>query len=270
MNDLKPTDKPEFGRTASDYAAHRAGFPPSFFAALKARGFGLAGQTIVDLGTGTGTLARGFAGSGANVIGIDADPAMLDEARRLGVAESLTVDFIDAKAEATGLDAASADIVTAGQCWHWFEPRDATSEVRRILKPGGTIIIAHFDWLPVKGNVVHASEQLILKHAPDWKGAGGLGIYPLWLHHLKSAGFEDIETFSYDEDTPYSHAGWRGRIRASAGIASLSEEARAAFDAEHKALLEREFAEEPLLAPHRIWAVHARTPAAELSLTHKL
>lgn len=257
MVNTKPTETAEFGKTAGDYASHRAGFPPSFFEAMKKRGFGKKGQHLVDLGTGTGTLARGFAAAGAHVTGIDADPDMLSQARSLAENEGRIITFREATAEVTGLEESCADIVTAGQCWHWFEPRAATAEVRRILKPGGTIVIAHFDWLPLKGNVVHASEQLILEHSPDWRGSGGLGIYPLWLHHLASAGFSGIETFSWDEDAIYSHEGWRGRIRASAGIAALSEEARGLFDAEHAALLTQGFPAEPLRIPHRIWVATA-------------
>lgn len=258
----RPTREPEFGRTASDYASHRAGFPLSFFEAAKARGFGLKDQTIVDLGTGTGTLARGFAEAGALVIGIDSDPAMLSEALTLAAGANLAIDFHQATAEATGLEPEIADLATAGQCWHWFEPRAATLEVLRILKPGGTLLIAHFDWLPLKGNVVHATEQLIVEHNPSWRGAGGLGVYPLWLHHMKSAGFTGIETFSYDEDAKYSHEGWRGRIRASAGIAALSEKARAKFDEAHTAMLTREFPAQPLITPHRVWAVFGQKSAS--------
>ena len=47
------------------------------------------------------------------------------------------------------------------------------------------------------------------------------------------AGFKNIETFSFDLDSIYTHEAWRGRIRASAGVgASLAPEAVAAFDDE--------------------------------------
>lgn len=49
---------PDFGRTADDYARHRAGFPDSLFKRLSELGIGLEGQDVVDLGTGTGTLGR--------------------------------------------------------------------------------------------------------------------------------------------------------------------------------------------------------------------
>ena len=55
----------DFGRTARDYGAHRAGFPAEFFSRARAMGVGLAGQRVVDLGTGTGTVARYPLSSGA-------------------------------------------------------------------------------------------------------------------------------------------------------------------------------------------------------------
>jgi len=72
---------PDFGATSKDYARHRAGFPDSLFERLATFGIGLPGQRIVDLGTGTGTLARGFARRGCRVIGIDISEAMLQAAR---------------------------------------------------------------------------------------------------------------------------------------------------------------------------------------------
>ena len=69
--------KPNFGATAQDYARYRAGFPDSLFDRLVKYGIGLAGQNILDLGTGTGSLARGFARRGCKVIGLDpAEPLL--------------------------------------------------------------------------------------------------------------------------------------------------------------------------------------------------
>ena len=60
-----------FGLTAEDYAKHRAGFPDVFFARVFNEGIVREGDSLVDLGTGTGTLARGFAQRGCDVIGLD-------------------------------------------------------------------------------------------------------------------------------------------------------------------------------------------------------
>jgi SAM-dependent methyltransferase len=253
----------DFGLTASDYARHRAGFPDSLFARLAAFGIGLPGQCVVDLGTGTGTLARGFAKRGCSVIGIDRAEPLLAEARRLDAEAGVAVEYRVARAETTGLPAASADVVGAGQCWHWFDGPAAARETARILRPDGAAAIAHFDWIPLPGNVADATEKLIQAHNPTWKLAGGLGLYPRWLRDLGEAGFRDLETFSYDVDVRYTPADWRGRIRASAGVgATLQPPAVAAFDRALAALLAAAFPGDVLAVPHRVFAVIGRAPVA--------
>jgi ubiquinone/menaquinone biosynthesis C-methylase UbiE len=249
----------DFGLTADDYAAHRAGFPDSLFERLAEFDIGLPNQKLVDLGTGTGSLARGFALRGCRVTGVDPAENMLAQAKRLDQRAGVNIEYKVATAETTSLPANSADVVTAGQCWHWFDRPSAAKEVARILRPGGKIVIAQFDWIPIEGNIVAETEALILKHNPSWDMDGGTGLYPQWLHDLGEARYENIKTFSYDENAPYTPEAWRGRIRASAGVgASLPSEKVIIFDDELAALLHEKFPEEILQIPHRIFAVIAK------------
>lgn len=251
----------DFGKTASDYARHRAGFPPAFFDLLEKRGYVRRGDLALDLGTGTGTIARGLAQVGLRVTGIDPADALLAEAAALDRTAGVEVTYRTGTAESTGSEAGSADLITAGQCWHWFDRPRAAAEAARVLRPGGRLVIAHFDWLPLSGNVVEATEQLILDHNPEWAGAGGAGIYPDWLADMAEAGFTGLETASFDISQPYSHSAWRGRIRASAGIAaSLSEPETARFDRALAEMLAHDFPNDPLYIPHRVWLASGVTP----------
>lgn len=253
--------KPNFGATSKDYARHRAGFPDSFFERLVEHGIGRSGETVVDLGTGTGSLARGFARRGCQVIGIDPAEEMLLAARELDRSAGVNVEYRVARAEDTGLADAAFDVVTAGQCWHWFDRPRAAVEVARILKPDGSLLIAHFDWIPLAGNIVRATEELIEHHNPNWKMGGGLGLHPLWLRDLGEAGYRSLETFSYDVDAVYTPEAWRGRIRASAGVgASMPAERVEAFDEELADLLASSFPGSLLQVPHRVFAIVARAP----------
>jgi len=244
----------DFGRTADDYATHRAGFPTAFFDLLIARHYCAPGQVALDLGTGTGTVARGLAQLGLTVTGLDPSQDLLDQARDLDQVAGVKVAYRTGIAEQTGMAAKTCDLVVAGQCWHWFDRPRAADEAARVLRPGGRLVIAHFDWLPLLGNLAGATEALILSHNPAWAGAGGTGIYPDWLADLSGAGFTGIETASFDIVQPYSHAAWRGRIRASAGIAaSLDAAGIAKFDTQLADLLARDFPKDPLGVTHRVW-----------------
>lgn len=254
--------KVDFGRAAGDYARHRAGFPPRFFERLQVQLDLRPGMRALDLGTGTGTVARGLAALGLDVTGLDPSEALMAQAAALGEAEGLRVDYRQGKAEALPFVDAGFDLVTAGQCWHWFDRPIAAAEAVRVLKPGGALVICHFDWIPLPGNLVEATEDLIRIYSPDWNLGRGDGVYGVWLADLSGAGLRDIETASFDIDQPYSHEGWRGRIRASAGVkGSLDEAAVTRFDADLAALLAARWPEEPLAVPHRVWWAVARKPA---------
>ena len=251
----------DFGKTASDYGRHRAGFPDEFFERLEKLGILRAGMRALDLGTGTGTIARGLALRGCDVTGLDRSAPLMEQAAKLDRGAGVAVKYVNAPAEETGLPPANFDLVTAGQCWHWFDRPRAAVEARRLLKPGGRLVIAHFDWIPLPGSMIEATEQLIEKHNPKWKMGGGWGIHPLWPRDLAIAGFKNIETFSFDLDAIYTHEAWRGRIRASAGVgASLSPEGVAAFDDELRAMLAERYPENPMPVMHRVFAAIGVAP----------
>ncbi|MGH6947428.1 MAG: class I SAM-dependent methyltransferase [Kiloniellales bacterium] len=251
----------DFGPAAEDYARYRRGFPERLFERLAELGVGGSGQRILDLGTGTGALARQFARRGAQVTGLDSADAMLAEARRLAAAEGLSVTFLAGKAEATGLPEAAFDAVTAGQCWHWFDGAAAAAEAKRLLKPGGRFAACHLDWLPLPGSPVESTEKLIRAHNPAWSLGGGHGLHPDVAADADRAGFRDLVTFSFDLPLAYGHEAWRGRIRASAGVAgSLTPEGVAAFDRELAAMLAKDYPDQPLQIPHRVFAMVASRP----------
>ena len=254
-----------FGKTAQDYDKYRAGFPDAFFQRLQDHGAVVAGQRVLDLGTGTGNVARGLMARGCRVTGLDPSRKLLNVAASHNGARARGVDYVQGVSEQTGLRTSSFDAVIAGQCWHWFDRPRAALEVRRVLKPGGMIIIGHFDWLPMPGNVVDATEQLILKHNRRWSMSGGRGLYPQWLTDVAIAGFADIESWTFDVVVPYGHEAWRGRIRASNGVGvTLSPKKVAAFDEEHRRMLAERFPKEPLDVPHRVFVVTARSPSPML------
>ncbi|MGH7162874.1 MAG: class I SAM-dependent methyltransferase, partial [Planctomycetota bacterium] len=183
-------------------------------------------------------LARGFARRGCDVVGVDVSAAQLEEARRLAAAERLGVEFRLASAEETGLADASFDLVTAAQCWLYFDEARTVAEVKRVLAPGGLLLTCHLNWLPRLDPVARASEALVLRHNARWSAADGSGSVPP-LPAWADGRFDLTAMFVYDEPIPFTRETWRGRFRACRAIgATLAPDEVARFDAEHARLLE--------------------------------
>lgn len=99
------------------------------------------GERCLDLGTGAGHTAAGLAEAGAEVVGLDPAPGMLDAARRrYGALPG--VRFVQAPGDATGLPDAAFDVVTARHTLHHHPDPGATlREVARVLRPGGRFVL---------------------------------------------------------------------------------------------------------------------------------
>ncbi len=252
----------DFGKTAGDYARHRAGYPDWLFERLMRAGLARPGMRALDLATGTGYLGRGLAQRGLRVTGLDISAEMIAAARDLDAVAGVTLDYVQGKAEKTGLPDAGCDLVTAACCWHWFDKPKVAAEVLRVLKPGGALVVCSQDWLPLPGNVVQKSEAILQAHNPAWPFGGLDGMKPGIVRDLRAAGFAAIESFTVDFDIPYTRDGWRGRLRASAAIAgSLPPEQVTAVDRELAEMLARDFPAEPMPVAHCVSVAWGRKPS---------
>lgn len=251
----------DWSKTAEDDDGHRIGLPERLFDLLAVRGIGERGQKLVDLGTGVGQFARDFARRGVEVTAVDASEALIKAAKAQGEKEDLRMEYVVADAERTGLPAKSFDVVSAAEAWEWFDRPKAIREVKRLLKPTGWLVIASFDWLPLKGNVVAATEKLIEKYNPEWRWSGGTGMYPEWLRHIRAGGFRELETFSFDVSHGYTHEQWTRRVSASSAVrASLSPDEVHRFTETLRTALADQFPDEPIAVPHCCWVISARAP----------
>jgi SAM-dependent methyltransferase len=159
-------------------------------------------------------------------------------ARQRAEAANVDVDYKIAPAEDTGLSDATFDVVTASQCWPYFDRDRVCREVIRLLRPGGRLMTCHLCWLPLVDDTTRRTEALVLKYNPQWTGGGFDGNVPRELPSLKPA-FDVDDFFVFDAAIPFTRESWRGRFRACRGVgASLTAEEIAAFDRELATLLE--------------------------------
>lgn len=106
-----------------------------------------AGERVLDVGCGTGTLAIAAArrvGTAGKVCGIDPSEEMIARARAKGARAGVTIDFRLASAQKLPFDDASFDVVLSSLMLHHLPAamrKDGVAEMRRVLKPNGRLLI---------------------------------------------------------------------------------------------------------------------------------
>ena len=125
-----------FNDRAEDYVKYRPTYPADAIDAILS-GLGQANTLIAaDLGAGTGISARLLGDRGLRVVAIEPSSGM-----RRAAATHAQVRWVNSRAEATALKAATMDLVLSAQSFHWFDPMAALAECARVLKPGGRLAI---------------------------------------------------------------------------------------------------------------------------------
>jgi ubiquinone/menaquinone biosynthesis C-methylase UbiE len=109
-----------------------------------------AGESVLDIGCGTGTLAivaKGHVGATGKVFGIDASPAMIARATSKAAKTGIDVAFKTAVAEALPFPEAQFDVVVSTLMLHHLPRKvrqQCAREIRRVLKPQGRVLVVDF------------------------------------------------------------------------------------------------------------------------------
>jgi SAM-dependent methyltransferase len=130
-----------FATTAELYEQYRPPYPAEFFRAVAQKLALSRQQTLIDLGTGPGPLALGFAPFVGRVVGVDPEPAMLAAARASAERAGADVSFLEGRAEDLPEDVGGFDVVTIGRALHWMDRNALGPLFARLVAPGGTIVV---------------------------------------------------------------------------------------------------------------------------------
>ena len=176
---------------ADNAEAYERGRPPYAAAAIAwvADELRLAsGATVVDVGAGTGKLARALLETGASVVAVEP----LESMRRVLARLVPGAQVLAGAAEAIPLPDDSADAVTAGQAAHWFRPDETIRELERVLRHDGGIALL---WnVPDLDDPLQARMAELI--APYREGA--TGDRPGWERGLARRGFTPLEPRRFD------------------------------------------------------------------------
>lgn len=237
----------DWGKTSADYARFRDIYPQEFYDRIVRRNLCVEGQHVLDLGTGTGVLPRNMYRYGANWTGTDISEEQIAQARSLS--EGMDIKYHAVSAEETAFPGDSFDVVTACQCFWYFDHNKLEPELVRMLKPGGYILLLYMAWLPYEDKIAGASEELALKYNPVWSGAGET-MHPIAVPEIYLQDFALTHHEEYLLQVPFTRESWHGRMKTCRGIgASLTAEEIVSWEQAHLKLLHE-------IAPEEFTVLH--------------
>lgn len=134
-------DETLFAGAAPYYEEGRLPYPPDLAAAF-ARVLGLdGGGRLLDVGCGPGSVALRLAGLFEEVVGVDADGGMVDEARRLAVERGIdNPRFVHRRAEELPAGLGRFRVATFAASFHWMDRPRVAALVHSMLTPGGAVV----------------------------------------------------------------------------------------------------------------------------------
>ena len=229
----------DWGKTSKEYARYRVIYPEEFYKKIVDRSLCINGQKVLDLGTGTGVLPRNMYRYGADWTGIDISSEQIEQAQILAKASDMKICFCTVSAENIDFPDETFDLVTACQCFWYFDHAVLMPKLHTMLKDGGKLLLLYMAWLPFEDPIAGASEELVLRYNPGWSGAGETR-KPIWIPDEAAPYFTLTDHEEYDLPVHFTRESWHGRMKACRGVgASLSEAELAAWETEHRALLDR-------------------------------
>lgn len=217
-----------FGSDAARYDRARPSYPDALIDKVLVES---PGRDVLDIGTGTGIVARQFLQRGCTVLGIDPDPRMAESAVATGVpVEVATIESWEPAGR-------RFDAAVAGMTWHWVDPVKGAAKVREALVDDG--LLALF-W-----NVAQAPRELdegfaevfgrIVPEFPAYRAGDRAGrAYDAFLDKAAdgmrtAGGFGEPEIWRFDWDLDYSRDAWLDHVPTSGGFSRIDPQRQQAL-----------------------------------------
>ena len=131
----------DWGKTSADYVRFRDIYPQEFYDKIINRQLCISGQSVLDVGTGTGVLPRNMYRFGAKWTGTDISENQIRQAKILS--EGMNIDYYTLPTEAINFPDESFDVITACQCFFYFDHEQVMPRFYRMLKQDGCILVLY-------------------------------------------------------------------------------------------------------------------------------
>ena len=215
MADAPRTPAPDatarFSDRVADYVRYRPGYPGEVIRVLRDE-TGLAPEHVIaDVGSGTGISSTLFLENGNTVFGVEPNAEMRAAAEAL-LGGHPRFHSIAGTAEETTLADGSVDYVVAGQAFHWFDVPRAREEFRRIVRPGGWMVLLWNARRTESTPFLRAYEALLHEHGTDYAAVNHENISDETLREFFGGAY--TARTAYNEQV-FDFEGLKGRLLSS-------------------------------------------------------
>lgn len=153
------------------YASSRPKYAEQFIQYLKnSIGFGID-SIVADIGSGTGILSSQLLDIGCTIIAVEPNDDMRVTAEKQ-LSENKKFISVKGSAENTALEDRSVDFITAAQAFHWFDHKKFKAECKRILNPGGKVILV-WNSRVSSNKMIKENAEICKKYCPGFTGFSG-------------------------------------------------------------------------------------------------
>lgn len=161
----------KFAGKSSAYASSRPKYAEQFIQYLKnSIRFGID-SIVADIGSGTGILSSQLLDIGCTVIAVEPNEDMRNTAEKLLGGNKKFIS-VKGSAENTALEDRSVDFITAAQAFHWFDHKKFKAECKRILNPGGKVILV-WNSRVSSNKMIKENAEICKKYCPGFTGFSG-------------------------------------------------------------------------------------------------
>ncbi|HMF69885.1 MAG TPA: class I SAM-dependent methyltransferase [Flavitalea sp.] len=223
-----------FSNRVENYVKYRPGYPVGIIQYLIDNYNLTTDKKLADIGSGTGISAEMFLLHGFAVAAVEPNAEMREKSVQL-LQKYSSFAAVNGTAENTNLDANSVDAVICGQSFHWFDHEKCKIEFKRVLKPGGIVVII---WNERKTSSAFEIdyEDLIIKHGSDYKKVTQRNIDPKDIAIFFHPSTNRIKTFFNQQ--LFDFDGLLGRLLSSSymptehdeGFDEMKKDLRLLFD----------------------------------------
>ena len=212
-----------FGSDPARYDRTRPRYPAALIERIVA---GAPGGLVLDVGIGSGIVARQFQAVGCQVLGVDPDVRLAEFARHSGV------DVEVSSFEAWDAAGRTFDAVVSGESWHWVEPVAGAAKAGAVRGPGGRLAVFWSTGRPPAGleeafaEVYRRSlpESLAARLARSSIEAAHAAMRARTADGIEATGaFDKPEQWRFEQAQSYTRDEWLDALQTTGGVIPESQ-----------------------------------------------